>query len=359
MQSSTPSTVVHRALMPYLDRMAGIAPVGSVGVAAIALALLALPSPAAAADLSHTFDTDNHGWLASQDELVPGTSAPHVASGGNPGGHLSVVDTGEDSGGCAFPPCQDVTFSFAPTMSLLPYYGGTLSFDRKGSVSPAVVESNAFIRIYGSAGDSLNIGSDADDFPFTTNWETFSRPFTEVRANYCPGGGATCDPSTESQFRSVIANATLVTIRADTTWGEGESYALDNFRLTEPLPPGQTTPAICTVAGCNSEVSVFFKALPTQPRSVGLCVDGRCASTKVDSRNPDVGLHIDCRSRPDVVKVAVTVRGRGNRVLARASRKAKLAKFEPNGAQCGPTCWTAAFIYHGKRDRLVRERLSE
>jgi hypothetical protein len=199
----------------------------------MSLALL-VPAGAGATTLSYTFDANDQGWRVSQGDptLVPPTFS---ATGGNPGGYVSTVDTGAETG-CPPPgPSCDLVLWFGPDLTggLAANYGGTFSLDYNTDLGPDFVLS---LRIPVGAGDDLRV-----DIPYIgTGWQHISVPLVESSWTYCISAPPGCGPPTEAEFRGALASAIRLLILGDVVDGTGETYGLDNVILTDihrPVPP--------------------------------------------------------------------------------------------------------------------------
>ena len=102
-------------------------------------------------------------------------------------------------------------------------------------------------------------------------------------------------------------------------------------------------PSACTLAGCSDGIVVFVAQpakSPDRPRYIQFCAEGKCNQVRVSGRREWV--HLPCPHFDGEQTVALTGRvlGPGRRVLSVATKQVNITSFEPNGHECGPTCWT-------------------
>jgi hypothetical protein len=219
-----------------------------VGLALAAVAVLATAGSASATSLSYTFDFGNQGWTQKQD-LASATFLPagFLAKGGNPGGHLSAVDTGEESGCPNASPCETLAFysPFVPTLGA--NYGGTGSFDlRSADVDP---EFGAELLLLPS-GD-VYLDGFIPESPGMT-YHHLSIPFDETARStgklswaVCPYAGGACGAASREQFQGLLGTSDVIAVIVDVgPNGTGETYDLDNVTLTDgsPQPPASPAP---------------------------------------------------------------------------------------------------------------------
>jgi hypothetical protein len=205
-------------------------------------AVLGLCSSASATPLSYTFDHNNQGWLQTQD----GNSFPSAGfqgSGGNPGGHLTARDTGEESG-CGdndnSTPC-DLLYWYSPIVPTLGgNYGGTATFDLRSSVTP---EFGAELLLLAAGSNYLD---GLISVPVSSGYQRLSIPLVETADwSICPYDGGACVPPSQADFKSLIGATDGIAVMADVgPNGTGETYDLDNVTLTDgtPAPPPPVTP---------------------------------------------------------------------------------------------------------------------
>jgi hypothetical protein len=218
-----------------------------LGLAVAAVAALGITGSASATSLSYTFDFGNQGWTQKQDQASTSIApAGFAASGGNPGGHLTAVDSGAEDG-CSkgVDPCQLLTF-FSPVVAPLgANYGGTGSFDlRSKDVNP---EFGAELLLLPS-GDSYLDGFIPEDLGKT--YHHLSIPLTETARltgklswAVCPYAGGTCTAPSQAEFQSLLGASDEIAVIADVGPNmTGETYDLDNVTLTDGLPPPPASP---------------------------------------------------------------------------------------------------------------------
>ena len=218
-----------------------------VGLAVAAVAALGITGSASATSLSYTFNFGNQGWTQKQDQASSSIApAGFAASGGNPGGHLTAVDSGAE-GGCSkgVDPCQLLTF-FSPVVAPLgANYGGTGSFDlRSKDVDP---EFGAELLLLPS-GDSYLDGFISEDLGKT--YHHLSIPLTETASAtgklswaVCPYAGGTCTAPSQAEFQSLMGASDEIAVIADVGPNmTGETYDLDNVTLTDGPPPPPASP---------------------------------------------------------------------------------------------------------------------
>jgi hypothetical protein len=218
-----------------------------VGLAVTAIAALGSAGSASATSLSYTFNASNQGWTQKQDTASPNSApAGFLATGGNPGGHLSARDTGVETGCPGATDCSLLTF-FSPVVPTLgANYGGTGSFDLRSSVEP---EFGADLVLL-PPGDSYLDGFIPEDVG--TTYHHLSVPLTETARLtgklswvVCPYAGGTCTAASREQFQSLIGASDEIAVIVDVgPNGTGETYDLDNFTLTDgpPQPPASPGP---------------------------------------------------------------------------------------------------------------------
>jgi hypothetical protein len=209
------------------------------------VAVLGLCSSASATSLSYTFDHNNQGWLQTQDNGGSLTGAGFQPSGGNLGGRLTARDTGQETG-CPTPtpsaPC-DLLFFYSPVIPTLgANYGGIASFDLRSSLEP---QFGAELLLLPPPPNYLD-GLVPEDLG--TNFNHLSISLTETANwNLCPYDGGDCNPPTQAEFKALIGATDRIAVMADVARnGTGETYDLDNVRLTDGTPatpaPGTSPP---------------------------------------------------------------------------------------------------------------------
>ena len=189
---------------------------------ACSLVLLTLTSAGilAAPLASNTFNAGAEGWLGVTTNLdyvvqLSGLALTHAASGGNPGGYVSILD-----------PSSDETFLSAPAAYLgnqLGALGGTLRYDTISNLAPTwdgadvVIVGNGVVLVY--------------DIPVTIGaaWSSFVVSLAPG-ANWRVGttGGAA---ATMADFQTALVNLSGLYITAETVSGVIEVNGLDNVSL--------------------------------------------------------------------------------------------------------------------------------
>ncbi|MEL7447769.1 MAG: laminin B domain-containing protein [Pseudomonadota bacterium] len=191
------------------------------------LALASLPLTAVA-DVASTFDTDSEGWMPH-----PGgaTSVTYQTTGGLPGGHISVTDTGNDWGYVRAP----ATFAEEGA------YGGQLRFSLRAFTDDPVsypIEYNVRVAL---TGNGLTLIAEAEDPP-TESWQNYLfalvetdswRKFSGLDQNYSSGAPV----PTQQELIDVLANLDGLYIATDysdgtTTIGVIDRSFIDNVVLT-------------------------------------------------------------------------------------------------------------------------------
>ncbi len=217
-----------------------------MGLALAAVAALGTAGSASATSLSYTFGSGNQGWTQKQDNASANFDpAGFMATGGNPGGHLSAVDTGEESGCPDSSPCELLTFfsPFVPTLGA--NYGGTGSFDlRSKDVDP---EFGADLLLL-PTGDSYLDGFIPESLG--KSYHHLSIPLRETARLtgklswvVCPYAGGACIAPSQKRFQSLLGTSDEIALIVDVgPNGTGETYDLDNVTLTEPAPPASPGP---------------------------------------------------------------------------------------------------------------------
>lgn len=136
------------------------------------------------------------------------------------------------------------------------------------------------------------------------------------------------------------------------------------------LTTGCSSTMACTLVGCTSEASFRLHDLsPTlhYPLTAHACFDERCADVTIPQDPPATGTPMsascpgegrrgcfDLRSTQGYVAVdfgdppagravhraSVVVRDASGSVVVASSQPLRLVKLAPNGARCGPICWS-------------------
>lgn len=190
-----------------------------------ALAAVFVGGIAEAATLSSTFDTDADGWTGN----VPEGALSYVATGGNPGGHIRLTDTGAGvingfaSGALAGP-------SFSGDLSA--FDGGTLSFDMI-TITGGGGTFASFGTVFLFAAGDANPGDQTPDAmadaaavaPTSAAWQNYSLTFD----------AATFGVS-QTAWDAILANVDTIGIATDAFSG-ADTIGLDNFTLTDAVAP--------------------------------------------------------------------------------------------------------------------------
>jgi len=163
-----------------------------------------------AAILISAFDIDDEGWTAE------GASITHEMSGGNPGGFLSIEDTGDDT----FIILSPAKFHG----NLLSFDGGILSYDVM-AIDPTEFDSigSGFGRIQ-LIGGGTNATFDYAPYPGppSESWTTYYAPLTAEAWN-----------TTQENWELVLSDVTYISIILEpVNWC---TVGFDNF-LIQPFP---------------------------------------------------------------------------------------------------------------------------
>ena len=149
------------------------------------------------------FNFNNEGWVAECADLA------YVTSGGNPGGHITLIDN-----------CPGSTVAYLPPKffgNLSQFDGGVISFDVR-SLYPINSIGSGFGRIQMN-GPVLNATHDFAPYPqvpSNTKWTTYYVPFT----------AEAWEVSGNNNWADLIKNVTAIHI----TLGD---VAFDNFRISK------------------------------------------------------------------------------------------------------------------------------
>lgn len=194
---------------------------------------LVIPAIASASVVQSTFDTSVDGWTT----VFDGTAPQHLASGGNPGGHIFATDD----------PASQTWFFRAPAKfkgNQTAFVGGNLSFDLRLDGTTSLYNDRDII-IYNN---TASIWMDFATFP-STAWSHFSADL-KTSANWRIGAFASSSPATAANIQSVLSNVTDIYIRGEFRAGV-DSGSLDNVVL-------QQVPEVSIFTGC------FVSLLATQ-----------------------------------------------------------------------------------------------
>lgn len=172
----------------------------------LAVTAAATVAASAQAQVLFDFNTDAQGWTASNGGLLA-----HVASGGNGGGFLSILDVSSDD-----------FLAVAPAAALgarSSWLGGVLSFDARNLNNDAP-DWGDFGRVtLTSGGTALTLDVVADNQPPADGqWHRYSVALTEsVWGAALPG---------------VLANLTGLSIKGEFHNGVSEQVGLDNIAIS-------------------------------------------------------------------------------------------------------------------------------
>jgi Laminin B (Domain IV) len=217
------------------------------------LAALAAPVPVLAISASQTFDTDAGGWVTLQSPLdvQPFPPVAYHASGGNPGGYVSLLDTG--GGALAVASMRGGT-GFSGDFSGA--YGGTLSFDLKTSAIWAATFQPWIALTNGTMSAFCAFPTSA--VPLDGNFHTLTAALTETvkpvpDCTWLSGLNGTGSPLSNAEFKAILAGLQSVSVSADVDTNAGETVSLDSVRLTG-LPDTtitSTTAPLITTSGAT------------------------------------------------------------------------------------------------------------
>ena len=118
---------------------------------------------------------------------------------------------------------------------------------------------------------------------------------------------------------------------------------------------------VCTLVGCGSGVVVTLTRLPQEAHTAQVCALGRCSSLRISQRHRGQNVlfaEVRCRRpRHKLLHLTVTVFARSGARLRFSSARVRLTnKHQPNGPDCGPTCWNAGLRYRGDTGTFVKVR---
>lgn len=162
-----------------------------------------------------TFDTGAEGWTVLGD-ASSGTPT-YVATGGNPGGHISADDTVADGVWLWNAPAK-----FLGNQSNA--VGESLSFDLRQSASSSQFDSSDVIII----SPTVTLRFDTALNPATT-WTSYTLPITET-AGWVAGPTLASPPATLADITMAFSNITSLQIRGEFRTG-GDTGWLDNVIL--------------------------------------------------------------------------------------------------------------------------------
>ena len=214
-------------------------------LALVALVGGAAAGPAAAATFGSDFTLGAEDWtavaVANDLSLVtpiynlPVSANPpvvHVATGGNPGGRITVTD-----------PNADWTHFVAPAAFLgnqAALYGGSLSYDMQQQANGGLFINGPNVALVGTNGTVLVYGSNNPP-PEAPAWKHYDVPFATDAAGWFVGS-VFGPAATGTQLSSVLGSLQALLINAEFANQIAEVTSLDNVRFTTnpasvPLPP--------------------------------------------------------------------------------------------------------------------------
>jgi hypothetical protein len=225
------------------------------------LILIAWPAVARAGIIaSSTFDSNPDGWLV-KDLTFPAVGSPPTvlgtftptfnATGGNPGGHLSMSD-----------PSANVWYWYAPSQFLgnqSAAYGGALQFDLAvtgaGFGSPPGFDQEDVVLV----GGGLTLVYDTGFSPTPTSsvsWNSFSVGLTEAgwRRDSLTGPAAT-----QADMQAVLGSLSALYIRGEFLFGLDDVGRLDNVVLSSPAAVPEPSSLTLFGLGGLSLVVVRFR----------------------------------------------------------------------------------------------------
>ncbi|MFN8112101.1 MAG: thrombospondin type 3 repeat-containing protein [Solirubrobacterales bacterium] len=206
-------------------------------VVVLATALL-VPTGAMAANVLHTFNSDAQGWLAALDNSCSsptGHTPTYHASGGNPGGYISVTDNESPAPNPGDPDNCSAILAGPAAFSgqLRADYGGSISFD---VIHPAGAEQSPTVVFVDSDGNTL-VYQGSFSPPAANTWTSNSYPLTTANAYFAVDGGEFAE-ATAAQVFDVLENLAQIQIGADlSTNSRGDATGFDNIQLSEPPSP--------------------------------------------------------------------------------------------------------------------------
>ena len=191
-----------------------------------AVAFLAFPASAGAANIESTFNADDENWFVFEppSEFSDPT---FVASGGNPGGYLAATDANSDPG-TQLRLISGGSFAGNRIANL----NGSISFDLRhtAATSPPIVAL---------ADDDLNLlFRSVGAPPNSSTWTSYSAPLNASATGWtfqAFGGGIS--PATPQNMADVLGSLLNIEIFGDPGATAGATVHLDNVRLLEPPPP--------------------------------------------------------------------------------------------------------------------------
>jgi Laminin B (Domain IV) len=222
------------------------------------LAVLAAPAAASAISASETFDTGLGGWVALQapTDVPPMPPPDYHATGGNPGGYISLTDTNATTFGIA-----TLRSGSGFTGDFSGAYGGTLSFDLRTNTAWASTSFLPWISITGAGPQTAVCSFPTSAVPADGNFHTLTATLTETAK---PGPDCSWEDMlnnagalfTNANFKAILASLQTITVSADVNSAAGETVSLDNVRLTG-LPDTTLTSTPPPLITTNSATFAF------------------------------------------------------------------------------------------------------
>ena len=194
----------------------------------LSIAALA-PTTASAANLSSPFNASNEGWqVVNNNAANPSTPVNPTfnATGGNPGGHISVTDAAADPTATTNGHYYQLVAPASWRTNLFSNYGGTLSLDFNesgGTFGPVIY-------IHRTADLYLVVG-----FAPRSGWGRYSVPLKE--AEYWglvePSHPEYAVTPTRGDFQYILSSVSAIKIEGDSVAGTGDIGRFDNIEVKE------------------------------------------------------------------------------------------------------------------------------
>lgn len=115
-------------------------------------------------------------------------------------------------------------------------------------------------------------------------------------------------------------------------------------------------PRGCSLVGCDDGITVYFwkpVADTDRPLHVRFCAVGECEQARVSGRHIAVDLPCPEFDGEGTVSLTARVLGPNGDVQSIASKEINIRRFEPNGAECGPTCWVGSAAFSVRKSQFV------
>jgi hypothetical protein len=208
--------------------------IGLIASLAVAAAALSSPASAGATAVFHDFEVNNdvQGWQKCEATC---TAPTYSATGGDPAGHISAVDSIADN-----MPSGILSFQHTALGLSTANYGGTWSLSFRTSSPPGF---GLGLILYDTSGNYVT-----KSIPLTgasTDWRAVSAPLTDSAGWF---RSPESHLATEAEMKGILGSLARAQIIADVVTGTGETYSLDNVRFTDgpvattPTPPTPPTP---------------------------------------------------------------------------------------------------------------------